>query len=121
MNPAMSAPLESYLKTYRRRSGFSQDEIAFLLGSTSGQKVSRYEHRARRPPLETALAYEAIFQVPVSVLFAGLYQKVEKRSIARAQDLAEKLLPANARRATPLKLAVLQAITSRQPVSRAKR
>ena len=121
MNPAMAAPLESYLKTYRRRSGFSQDEVAFLLGSASGQKVSRYEHRVRRPPLETALAYEVIFQIPVSALFAGLYQRVEKRSIARAQDLTEKLLSASARRATPRKLAVLQAITSGQPASCAKR
>ena len=117
----MSAPLENYLRTQRRRSGFSQDEIAFLLGSLSGGKVSRYEHRVRRPTLETALAYEAIFQVPVSALFAGLYRKVEKEIIARAEDLAERLVSANTVRVSSHKLAALRAISTRQPASQTKR
>ena len=117
----MSAPLESYLKTYRRRSGFSQDDVAFLLGSSSGAKVSRYERWARRPTLETALAYEAIFQVPVRELFGGLYRKAEKETVARAQLLATRLPAAKAMRVTPRKLALLRAISSGQPATRAKR
>jgi transcriptional regulator with XRE-family HTH domain len=117
----MSAPLENYLRTYRKRSGFSQDEVAFLLGSASGQRVSRYEHRARRPTLETALAYEAIFQVPVSELFAGLYRKVEKEIIARAEELAEGLVSANPLGISSRKLASLRAISSRQPAPHTER
>ena len=111
----MSAPLENYLKTYRRRSGLSQDEMAFLLGSASGTKVSRYESRVRRPTLETALAYEAIFQVPASALFAGLYQKVEKEIIARAQLLARKLEGSERSKATLHKMALLDALCAGQP------
>ena len=106
----MSAPLQSYLRTYRKRSGFSQDEIAFLLGNQSGAKVSRYERRARRPLLETALAYEAVFQVPAKELFAGLYQKVEKRTRKRAQLLAEKLGTAKPQRSTARKLRMLSTL-----------
>jgi transcriptional regulator with XRE-family HTH domain len=110
----MSAPLENYLRTYRKRSGFSQDEVAFLLGSASGQRVSRYECRARRPTLETALAYEAIFQVPVSALFAGLYQKVERETSSRAQALARKLADAERHEATLHKMALLDALGAGQ-------
>ena len=117
----MSAPLENYLRTHRRRSGLSQDEIAFLLGRKSGAKVCRYEQRVRKPTLETALAYEAILRVPVSELFAGLYRKVEKEIIARAEEMAGRLVSANTVRVTPRKLATLRAISSAQPVSHTKR
>ena len=111
----MSSPLESYLKTYRRRSGLSQDEIAFLLGCRSGAKVSRYEHRVRRPTLETALAYEAIFRVSAKELFAGLYQKVEKNAQSRARLLAKKLNVSGLDYITVRKLAVLRTLSG--PVS----
>ena len=117
----MSAPLQNYLRTYRRRSRFSQEEVALLLGSRSGTRVSRYEQRVRKPTLETALAYEAIFQVPVRELFAGLYQKVERETAARAEELAERLVSANTVRVSSRKLASLRAISSGQPVSYAKR
>ena len=45
----MPHKLENYLRTYRRRAGLSQDEMAFLLGTKSGTKVSRYEHRLVPP------------------------------------------------------------------------
>src|SRR5439155_20600695 len=64
--------LENYLRTYRKRSGLTQREVAFLVGCRNGAQVSRYEKRRRLPPLRTALACEAAFGVPVSVLFAGL-------------------------------------------------
>jgi len=84
-------------------------------------KVSRYERRVQRPTLETALAYEAIFRVPAKKLFAGLYHKVEKETMSRAQLLAQKLAPAKAVRVPSRKLAFLRAISSGQPASRAKR
>ena len=117
----MASPLQNYLRTYRRCSRFSQEEVALLLGSRSGTRVSRYEQQVRKPTLETALAYEAIFRVPVSELFAGLYRKVEKEVIARAEELAERIGSADTLRASSRKLAALRAISSRQPVSHTKR
>jgi len=83
--------LENYLRTYRKRLGFSQDEVAFLLQCKSGAKVSRYEHFGREPGLRTALAYEAIFKVPVSELFAGIYEQVERKTLDQVRRLSEKL------------------------------
>ena len=68
----------------------SQDDVAFLLGTQSGAKVSRYEHFVRVPSLETALAFEAIFQKPAHELFGGLYQHVEAEVATRAKALAQR-------------------------------
>ena len=87
----MSSPqLPNYLRANRKRLALSQDEVAFLLGTKSGAKVSRYEHFVRVPGLETALAYEVIFKRPVSELFGGLYQKVEQEVAERAKILTEE-------------------------------
>ncbi len=90
-NPQMATPkLENYLRTYRKQSGLTQGEVGFLLGSENGDQVSRYERRRRLPPLETALACEEIFGVPVSELFAGVRQ-------AAGRDIAKRRLALRAR------------------------
>ena len=84
------AQFSNYLRSHRKRLALSQEEVAFLLGTQSGASVSRYEQFARVPSLETALAFEAIFQKPASELFGGLYQKVQQEVVARAQSLMHK-------------------------------
>jgi hypothetical protein len=65
------------------------------------------------PSLETALAYEVIFGVPVRELFAGTFQQIEKKTRRRMHLLANKLneldpiRPADRRR-MELALAVLE-------------
>jgi transcriptional regulator with XRE-family HTH domain len=56
--------LDNYLRSSRRGAGLSQDEMAYLLGVRTGVVASRYERFKRRPALETALTYEAIFRTP---------------------------------------------------------
>jgi transcriptional regulator with XRE-family HTH domain len=94
-----SSQLPNYLLSNRKRLSLSQAEVAFLLGNTTGSKVSRYEHFDREPSLETALALEVIFQRSASELFNGIYQRVEAKVIERAKLLAEqkKLNPAKHR------------------------
>src|SRR4051794_13547660 len=75
-NTMSSTPLPNYLRSNRKRSGLSQDEVAFLLGAQSGAKVCRNERFVREPSLATALAYQAIFQRPASELFGGLYEEI---------------------------------------------
>lgn len=85
-----SSQLPNYLRSHRKRLALSQEEVAYLLGVQSGAKVSRYEQFARQPSLETAFAFEVIFQRSASELFGGLYQKVEREVTARAKVLAER-------------------------------
>ena len=103
--------LDNYLRAYRKRSGLSQDEVAYLLGSSSGTKVSRFERYARRPSLDVALSYEAIFRVfgiPARELFAGRYQRVERSIMTRAARLQARV--ETGPKASPRKLATLSAI-----------
>ena len=108
----MAHKLENYLRTYRKHSNLSQDEVAFLLGCHSGTKVSRYERSNRRPSLETLFAYEMMFGAPARELFAGVYQQVEKRFSNRAQLLTRKLSRATPTPMATRKLQILGAITS---------
>ena len=87
----MSQKLPNYLKTHRKRSRLSQDQVAFLLGYRSGTRVSRYERFARLPTLRTALAYEVIFRTPIRELFAGFFHGVEKKTERRRKLLTARL------------------------------
>jgi len=83
--------LPNYLRAQRRKSGLSQSEVAFLLGRMNGAQVSRYEKRRRLPSVETALACEAIFGVPVAELFAGVRDSIGKDIERRRKELSSKL------------------------------
>lgn len=70
--------LSNYVRTYRKKAGLSQRELSRMLGyRDQGQQVSRHEHFDKVPPLDVALRYEAIFHVPASKIFAGLYESAE--------------------------------------------
>jgi transcriptional regulator with XRE-family HTH domain len=86
--------LPNYLRTHRNRAALSQEEVAFLLGlkgMEKGSKVSRDEQLARTPNLETALAYAAIYDVPVKELFAGMYEEIEQAVAQRAKLLGFRI------------------------------
>jgi transcriptional regulator with XRE-family HTH domain len=87
----MAPKIKSYLRTHRMKGGLTQDEMAFLLGCHSGTKISRFEHLARHPNLETALACQVVFGVPAHELFPGIYAEVEKIVTERARLLSGQL------------------------------
>ena len=102
-----SHKLENYLRAYRKRSGLSQSEVAYLLGCKNGAQVSRYERRRHMPPLRTALAFQAALGTPLSELYAGTYELVAKQVRSRAQNLSVQLQTRNPQRGknlTPYKL-----------------
>jgi transcriptional regulator with XRE-family HTH domain len=61
------------------------------LGWKHGEQLSRYEKRHRLPPLRTAIACEAIFKVPVTVLFAGVKESVEREILDKIEKLNAEL------------------------------
>jgi hypothetical protein len=86
--------------------------MAFLLGCHSGTKISRFEHLARHPNLETALACQVVFGVPAHKIFPGIYaEEVEKIVTERARLLSEQLRARREQdRLRHRKLATLRAI-----------
>jgi len=102
--------LSNYLRTYRKRIGLSQDEVAFLLGWKNAAHLSRYENFTRTPALRSALALEIILQTATKDLFAGEYQNVEAAICRRAKLLANRLRVGGFCPAASRKLEVLQVI-----------
>lgn len=87
----LKALLPTYLRTYRKRSGLSQKEVATLIAAISSTTVSRHEAGNRALSLADAFTYEALFGVPASALFPGEYEKSRSRVEAQAIGLLGKL------------------------------
>ena len=70
-------PLANYLRTHRLKTGFTQDDLAAVLGYVNRDSISRHERHESIPSLLIALGYEVFYRVPVSEIFAGLAKTVE--------------------------------------------
>jgi DNA-binding XRE family transcriptional regulator len=83
--------LGNYLATYRKQVGLSQKELCRLVGYTRPWPVGRHERSKTVAPLMIALAYEAIFQKPVSAIFSGMYLTVAQSIEKELAGFAERL------------------------------
>jgi transcriptional regulator with XRE-family HTH domain len=92
-----SEPNVAHLRTLRKRSGLSQKELGHILGFRSGAPISRHERSDAVPDLLTAFGYEAIFRVPISELFPGLYQAVEVGIEERLAEIEDELQQSTAK------------------------
>jgi transcriptional regulator with XRE-family HTH domain len=86
-----NARLPNYIRTYRKRACLTQEEVAFILGSKSSARISRHERFKQTPDLQTLLAYEMLFQTPVSKLFSSTHQDVAQKLRRRIRLLIRKL------------------------------
>jgi transcriptional regulator with XRE-family HTH domain len=59
--------------------GFSQKQVARLLGHRDTSMISHYEHGRTLPPLGSALGLEIIYRSPVAFLFPGMYDEMRQR------------------------------------------
>ena len=76
--------------------------------------MSRYERYDRQPSLETALRYEALFGVALREVFAGIFEKGEKRVVRNTQLLLERLRLAPSDTHTMRKLQVLGSLLEKK-------
>jgi transcriptional regulator with XRE-family HTH domain len=87
----MDHRLTSYLRTFRRRFGFTQKELAFLIGIGSRTVVSRIESSIRRPSLEALIVSVFLFGASPFELFPTLVSELHKAAFERANELYEEL------------------------------
>src|SRR5712664_3677676 len=73
MKKSIHAPrrgrLGNRLWQYRKRMGFSQEQVATIVGHVSRDLISHYERGKRMPSLTTAMKLEIVYRVPISFLF----------------------------------------------------
>ena len=111
----MSPKLHNYIKSHRKRAGLTQKELAFLLGSRCGTKVSRYECNIREPNIYTVFAFEVVFRVSAQDLCPGMYAKVEQKVLPRAKVLLKELSERNdADQLSELKISFIQEMIARE-------
>src|SRR5262245_56996167 len=108
----MDPRLQSYLRSVRRRWGFTQRELAFLSGIKSGTVLSRVEGMKRAPTLGVALACVIIFGLAPPELFPALIDEVQRSVLRRANTLYEEL-QGNASKSTRAKLDFLELLLAR--------
>jgi len=110
-------PLSTYLRTYRKRAGLSQEDVAFLLGAMCGTSVSRHERGNRMPMLQTALMYEFVLGATVRQIYEGTFAQaridVRKRARGLCASLARK--PKTAMR--DKKIALLTRLISEEDIA----
>ena len=109
----MSQHLPNYLRTFRKRCGFTQAELAYLICEKKARTVSRYEQAVGEPRLRAAIACKVAFDAPLTELFAGVYEEVELDVILRAHMLCEHIEVHDQSPVADRKLDALRRIMSR--------
>lgn len=116
-----SSPTTSYLRTYRRRSGLSQRELADVLGLITEKRVSEHERSITVPLFLTAISYEIVFNVPISKLLPGIYETVRGNVESRLTELETQLQESNANGRAAIPIArKLEWICERKSLTRAE-
>ena len=76
---------------HRKQLGFSQKELAYLLGSSSPNIVSRYEVGDREPNLNSLFCYELIFSIQSCELFRDFYEQTKESLNERIPELLKRI------------------------------
>ncbi|MGB0747132.1 MAG: helix-turn-helix transcriptional regulator [Magnetospiraceae bacterium] len=82
----MSKTLPCYLRTYRKRAGLTQWQLAHLLGLPQDTAISKLERRRRMPSLEVAFGCQAVFGVPADRIFPGVMEEARANVATRARQ-----------------------------------
>ena len=85
MNNPFQKPYPNQLRRFRRKAGFSQKELAKLIGHKTTAHISRYEHGVKLPNLITALKICAALGTLVDVAFGDLNLLISKEITERKQ------------------------------------
>jgi DNA-binding XRE family transcriptional regulator len=108
----MKKRLHSYIRPYRVRWGFTQQELAFMIGVKRRKYISHLEASRRNPKLTVAFALHVVFGTRAMELFPGLFAEVEEAVITRAYELYERL-QGNPSKTTRAKLDYLEEMFAR--------
>jgi transcriptional regulator with XRE-family HTH domain len=101
------------LKSHRKRSGFTQEDVAILIGVQSASQVSRHESGEREPDLRAAIAYRIVLDAPFAHLLPKLFREIAKEVEARASQLAGQLAKKESGLHQAERLELLRQLTAR--------
>ena len=82
---------DNYLRSFRKKLGFTQADLATIIGAKSGASVSKQETSRRLPTFLEALTYELIFGKAIKDIFSGECEGVKGSTKKRIAELKAKL------------------------------
>lgn len=88
----------NYVRTFRQRHCFTEDELAYLVSHRSHTRISRIEIGRATPNLAVGLALQVLFRQEPKQMFPGLYESVEDEVMRRAKCFLDDLDGRNDRR-----------------------
>lgn len=109
----MSKKVDNYLRLHRRRSAFTQRELAFLLGYRAQSIGSLFERRKRRITLTNAFSYYLIFGVEPKDMFPALFLQAQQDVVVRMQEFHRVLSAKRHCKRTAPKLRLLERALAR--------
>jgi hypothetical protein len=81
----------NYLRSYRLRWGLSQSELAYLLGWSRSEVISRVEMKQRAPTLKLVIGCFILFGSSAAELFPDLSSAIEAEVMARTWEMYERI------------------------------
>lgn len=83
-------PLNNYLYRLRTSRGYSQKQLASLLGLRIRKAISDFETGRRLPPLKVALLLEIVLSAKLSEIYPDLYRVLGLQAVDREDRLPDR-------------------------------
>ena len=77
----------NYLFRLRRIRGYSQKQLAMLLGLRARKAISEFEAGRRLPPLKVAMLMEVALGTRISDIYTDLYRELALQAVRREEHL----------------------------------
>ena len=88
--PARRRPITNRLWRFRKRKGFTQKQVAQILGYASPTHLSHWERGRTLPSLISALKLSAVYDAPLEILFHDIFQQLRAELRATEQRLRQE-------------------------------
>ena len=82
--------IKNYLFRLRRIRGYSQKQLAMLLGLRARKGVSDFEAGRRLPVLQTAMLLEVVLGARLSEIYPEMYRKLGLQAVRREGRLPDR-------------------------------
>jgi DNA-binding XRE family transcriptional regulator len=86
----MSTLINNYLFRLRRIRGYSQKQLARLVGLRSRKAICDFEAGRRLPPVRVALTLEIVLGARLSEVYPVLYRELGALAVARERALPRR-------------------------------
>ena len=82
---------QNLLRLYRKRSGLTIADVAFLMDISNHSIISRYEKGYRTPSIELILMYHVLFDTEMDAFFDSHKERILQQLPIRLKRLIEQL------------------------------